>query len=234
MRHLETRVLAAITVVVATLAGGFFWGQETAFSSGGIEPEVYRTMKAALPEAERQIEALRRHLEVVSGRFDVNSAELELLRKEIVTQKEQIASLKEGLAFYKSLMVPGEIAQGLSVRGIELVATEEGGRFSYRIVAQQEARKHDTLKGSLSAELLGQEGGEQVTYPLAALSEGIDDNELVLRFRYFQSIEGELILPEGFEPQSVSIVARSTRPRKAEVRELFPWQVQERFTHVGR
>ena len=41
-------------------------------------------------------------------------------------------------------------------------------------------------------------------------------------------------LPEGFEPVSINVVATATTPRKTEVREQFPWQVKERFTHVGK
>ncbi len=46
--------------------------------------------------------------------------------------------------------------------------------------------------------------------------------------------EGELELPEGFQPGSVNLVATASSPRKAEVRVQFPWQLQERFTHVGK
>ena len=41
-------------------------------------------------------------------------------------------------------------------------------------------------------------------------------------------------LPEGFEPRSVSLVATATTPRKMEAREEFPWQLKEKFTHVGK
>jgi hypothetical protein len=90
------------------------------------------------------------------------------------------------------------------------------------------------LKGELSAEVFGLLGEEQVSYPLAELSDDFGNGVLQLRFRYFQSIEGELVLPAGFEPRGVSVVASSSTPRKAEVREQYPWQLQERFTHVGK
>ena len=120
------------------------------------------------------------------------------------------------------------------MRPLELVALDNPGYYSYRIVAQQEARKHSQLKGELSVEVIGVLAGQQVSYSLAELSSDIEGSEIALRFRYFQTIDGELSLPEGFEPRSVSLVATAIAPRKMEVREQYPWQVTEKFTHVGK
>ena len=73
-----------------------------------------------------------------------------------------------------------------------------------------------------------------MSYPLADLSEGIENNKLTLRFRYFQSIEGELVVPEGFEPEGFTVIAIASSPRKVQLREQFPWEVQESFTYVGK
>ena len=132
-------------------------------------------------------------------------------------------------------MAPGEVAgKGLILREIELVAGEEPGNFWYRIVVQQEARKHELLKGELTALVFGALAGEPVEYSLAELSDDIEDDALPLRFRYFQLVEGELNLPEGFEPRGLKVVASTRAPHKFEVREEFSWQVQEKFTHVGK
>ena len=47
-------------------------------------------------------------------------------------------------------------------------------------------------------------------------------------------IKGLLTLPEGFEPEGVRIVATARSPRRMEATGDYPWQVQERFTHVGK
>jgi hypothetical protein len=41
-------------------------------------------------------------------------------------------------------------------------------------------------------------------------------------------------LPEGFEPKGMTVVARASKPRETQVREEFPWQLQERFINVGK
>lgn len=234
VRHREILVLAVSLVAVLVLAAGFMLGREAAFSGVGVDPQRYRQQGAELQHARQQIIELERDLGVFDARHEVDRAALELVRRELAVQKDHAAGLEEGIRFYRGLMAPGEIAQGLSLRPIELVGLEEPNRFGFRIVAQQEARKHRPVQGELYAEIQGELNGERRSFPLGDLSTDLEGTILPLRFRYFQSIEGHLTLPEGFEPQSVSVVASMSSPHKAEAKEQYPWVLQEKFTHVGK
>jgi hypothetical protein len=75
---------------------------------------------------------------------------------------------------------------------------------------------------------------QEVSYSLGELSDSFSSESGALKFRYFQIIEGELVLPEGFEPTGMSVVAKASTPRKLEITEQFPWQLQERFSNVGK
>lgn len=233
-RRTRLLVLAAALLLMLVLAAGFWLGQMAAYSGMGIDPETYRRFQQEVPEAHADLVTLSRELQVERTRHEVDRRALELLRGDLAAQKEQIASLEEGLRFYRDLMAPGEITQGLSLRDVELVQQGSSDRYAFRIVVQQEARKHVTLKGELYAEVSGTRDGERVSYPFADLSDDVDGSAMPLRFRYFQAIEGELIIPDGFVPETISVVASTSSPRKAEARGQYPWQVQERFTHVGK
>lgn len=235
-RRLQRRrllVLVLMLVAVVFLSLGAYLGQRAAYSGMGLDVRRYRELEAALPEARRQLADKQGRIELLSTRREVDREALELVRKELAEQKEQIAALEEGLRFYRSLMAPEEIAQGLSLRGPRLVQLDER-RYAFRIVAQQEARKHQTLQGRLYAEVRGTEGEGEVSYPLSELSDDIEEDLIDLRFRYFQPIEGTLVLPEGFEPASIILVATSTMPNRAEVRKQFPWQVGDRLSGMLR
>lgn len=234
VRRREIQVLVAGVVAAIVLGLGFYLGQRAAYSGMGINPETYREMQAALPVTEQQFKALEDELDISRTRNEVDRAASEMVRGEIAAQKQQIMDLEESLRFYQSLMAPEDIAKGLILRPIELIATESEHRFAFRIVAQQEARKHALLKGSLSVKVFGVSGEETLSFPLSALSEDIEGENLALRFRYFQAIEGELVLPPGFQPRGISMVAQASTPKKVEIREQFPWSVQERFSYVGK
>ena len=234
IRRRRLLVLVFSLAAVVLVASGFWLGREAAYRGMELDPAKYREMQRQLPEALARADELTRELDIERTRREVDRRSLEMVRGDIASQKEELAALEEGLAFYRSLMAPVEIAEGLSLRDIELIARPESGRYAFRIVAQQEALKHQLLEGQLRAEVIGTQGGQRVTYALAELSADLEYDAVPLRFRYFQSIEGELTLPDGFEPDQVRVEASSNKPRKAEVFESYPWQLKERFTHVGR
>jgi uncharacterized protein DUF6776 len=234
VRRREIQIVVATLLLATTLGAGFYLGKSAIYNGLGIEPEVYRQMKADIPLAAEEINELERALEIQRTRSEVDRSALEMVRKELAGQEKKILDLEERLRFYQTLMAPEDIARGLVLRPVEIVATDVADRFAFRLVAQQEARKHAVLKGSLAVKIVGSVEGEEVSFSLSALSEDVEKESILLRFRYFQAIEGELILPPGFAPQSVELVGRSTTPIKIEIREQFPWIVQERFSYVGK
>ena len=234
----ELRRPVAVVVVVLVLAlvleAGFYLGQHAAFSGMGASPQTYREMQTQLLAVQNTLQSREAEVAILQTRQEVDRQALEMVRQELAAQKEEIAGLEEGLGFYRSLISPGEIAPGLSLRGVELKSGELPGQYLYRIVVQQEARKHEQLKGSLEVMINGIEGGQPVRYALAELSEDFQGKGSALHFRYFQSIEGTLTLPEGFEPGVVSVEAKTLKPNEFVIREDYPWQLEERFTHVGK
>ncbi|MFT5710652.1 MAG: hypothetical protein ACI8QT_001350 [Halioglobus sp.] len=225
VRHGEARLLLGIVATALALGLGYFLGHRD------FPSELSQT---SIPRVERELAVLRDNFEVQRVQHRLDIATLEIVRKEIAVQKDQISQLEEGLQFYQSLMAPEAIAKGLSLRNLELVATDEPDRFAFRLVAQQEALKHPLLKGTLSIELFGQLDGDEISYPLAELSDDFEEGAVALRFRYFQAVEGELQIPPGFEPRGFKVVAKASSPHTAELREEYPWEVHQRFTYVGK
>ena len=181
-----------------------------------------------------QLASLQNKLEVQRKRHELDRRALELVRSEMAAENQRIGELEDELRFYRSLMAPERVAQGVSVRQPELVAKTRDRRFAFRIVMQQKARKHELLKGALWVRVEGQLAGQEVSYPLSELSADVDVEAVALQFRYFQALEGEIRLPSGFEPKVIAVHVSITKPKKFEFREQYPWQLQERFTHVGK
>ena len=227
-------VVVVVLVLALVLEAGFYLGQHAAFSGMGARPRTYSEMQEQLLAVQKTLQSRDAEVAILQTRQEVDRQALELVRRELAAQKEEIAGLEEGLGFYRSLISPGEIAPGLSLRGVELKAGDQPRQYLYRIVVQQEARKHEQLQGSLDVTINGIEGGQPIRYALADLSEDFQGKGSALHFRYFQSIEGTLTLPEGFEPGVVSVEAKTLKPNEFVIREDYPWQLEERFTHVGK
>jgi hypothetical protein len=220
--------LALVLAALVLLGAGFLAGQHVA------EQQLVDDREQLRQEHRRQMEEIKQTLEVAHTRNQVDKAALDLLRQEIAEHKERIVTLEEGLRFYKGLMAPENIDQGVRLRDFELVGLESPGQFAFSLVTQQEARKHELVKGELRADLYGVADGEEVTYSLAELSDDVDEEAITLRFRYFQTIEGVLELPSGFVPSEIRVRATLRSPQKKEIGTDYVWRVKKRFTHVGK
>jgi hypothetical protein len=226
------RFLLALLAVVLFL-GGLAAGGYGGLSLGVESAWENRELRDRVLDQTRELEQLRQWKVDNETRHDIDSTALELVRQELATQQETIAELEKGIQFYRSLMAPDEQTDGLSVRSIDIKPDPDTGKLHFRILVQQRARKHELLTGTLEVKVHGLLEGKETAYNLSDLSDQVPSSEIRLRFKYFQAIDGELELPEGFSPQSVSAAAWSRQPRRAKVNKEFPWSIQEKVSHVG-
>ncbi len=235
-QYAPVQIFVVMTIVAATmLAAGFYLGQSAAYSGMGLDPEVYHRMHEELPALRDQQTLLEGQLQIQTTRHEVDRAALELVRRQMANQDEQIAELQESLRFYRGLMSPDAVHQGLALRVPELVAQgSQPGRIGYRFVVQQVARRHELARGILQVEIYGSREGEQVAIALSDVAENVEAAGIPLRFRYFQSVEGEMLLPENFEPRGINMTASFSKPKKTQVSQQFEWQLQQGFTDVGK
>jgi hypothetical protein len=233
--RLEPKQLLVLFVIpVLMLLAGMYLGRFAAYVDMNADPQTVHGMRLEISHLREELKAVTGDLQLQHTLHEVDSRALEMVRSEMATQNERTAELEEDLRFYRSLVAPDNTANGLSLRQPEIVADKRPGHFKYRFVIQQKARKHAEVEGTLSVSVVGLEGEEEASYQLVSLSPGTDEEAVALKFRYFQAIEGELVLPDGFEPKEIAVVARASKPRETEVKEQFPWELQDRFTNVGK
>jgi hypothetical protein len=225
-RHRLLLGIAALTLfVLGILLGGWgnlYLGLESAWEN--------RQLRADIVKQARELEALHQWKSDAETRQEIDRAALEMVRSELAEQQETIAELEKGVHFYRSIMAPGELSEGLSVHSIDLKPVPDGA-YQFRVLVQQSSRKHQLLTGTLKVLVHGERNGEHIAYNLSDLSEQVPEADIRLRFKYFQAIDGELELPDEFIPKMVSTTARSNKPRRVMVETEFPWSVQEKISH---
>ena len=156
----------------------------------------------------------------------VDRLALEELRQTIKALQNKVASLSEENTFYKGLMAPSELEKGLSLRGWEVQATPDPQQFHFKLVVQQLALKHRLLYGSAQISISGRQNGKARTVSLHELSEEINNERVKLRFKYFQTIEGDLVLPEGFVPEQVEVAVSAVKPKSMKAEKSYVWSAQ--------
>lgn len=210
--------------LLLALAAGFWLGHR----QGGGE---LRSLQTALAEGERQLQRLRLSAEEqareqarLETNAEVDRASIEALRQSLQRERRGRARLQEQLRFYQGLMAPGESAQGPGIHSWVVRPLPVPRQYHYRLTLHQQAARHSLLSGRVEVEVTGLREGRGHRIELPLLMTTPQSSTLRLGFRYFQHLEGELELPEGFEPLQVHVVARIAKPRSMTVERQFPWQ----------
>jgi hypothetical protein len=92
-------------------------------------------------------------------------------------------------------------------------------------------RQESVVSGLVQVIVHGMEGDRPVRHSIGEMV-GRPRAQLPFSFRYFQTIEQDVTLPEGFMPFDVEVQVRSAK-LKFPMQERFPWKVATRPLAAG-
>ena len=154
-RTFEERELINSQIIQAVDKASDPWGVKiTRYEIKNILPP--KTVTDAL---EKQMRAEREKRAAIAESEGHRQANINVAQGE----RQQAIELSEGEKMKRINEAEGR------AREIELVAWDNGHGYAFRIVAQQEARKHSMLKGELQAQVYGLLEGAQVSYSQASI-----------------------------------------------------------------
>lgn len=213
--------LILIAMIAAILYLGFFWGNTH-----------YTQQQMTISTHEKSIRNLKLENEQLTKNFNILGVELEVAKltqqqhfveigKSVDVEKE----LRTQLAFYQQVMAPELDEQGFLIEGFNLEPALSDNSFRFELVLMQQNKTKNTLKGNLDVTLIGSEKGKAKQYSIDGLISDQEQKSLTFSFKYFQVIEGEIRLPEGFQPEQVSVNATifQFRRKKGELTTIFDW-----------
>lgn len=224
--RLVTLVSLVLTFLLAC-GGSYWWGKHNGLSlqeeAIAERQQLRRELQAKVAEAE----ALSQQVANLKMASEVDQASSEDVRNQVIDLKGQIAALEEDIAFYRGLMAPSDNRRGLAIGSVDVIPTGVPRQYDFKVVVQQLATNHQVLNGSLRMTIVGHEGELARSFAIKELSPQVESETIRLRFKYFQNIEGQIRLPEGFEPEGIELVARSTGSNGVSVEKKFGWLVHE-------
>lgn len=234
MRVVPYRPLYAVTVAaivvalfVAAVLGTYQYGN---YKGRELQAEAIAERDSLRIEVRKQTddaERLRQEVANLKLGSKVDRKASEDVRTEVIDLKNKVAELQEVISFYKGLMSPTANKRGLTIGSLNVISTGAGRRYEYKLVVQQLATNHKMLSGFLNFKIVGRQGELPVTLSLKDVSDNVSYDNIKLRFKYFQTLEGQLVLPDGFEPQRIELLAKSSGKDSVTVEKKFGWLVQE-------
>jgi len=187
------------------------------------EPELtaLRVEHAALQERDRAtavaLEASRQEATTLRRSDQISRAANLDVQQTLGERDEEVAALRADVEFYERLVGATGQRRGLSVHAVDF-QPEAGGSWRYLLTLTQNLNRGAVSAGRLRFAVEGVADGRLQTIEWKALRG--EDAGQAYSFRYFQRLEGSIVLPAGFTPQRVKVRLDGSGPP---VDAVLPW-----------
>jgi hypothetical protein len=216
------RIVVAICVLLAlTLGVGLFeLGQRTGGYSLLSSDQRRQALRAEVVRLRVETQQLKDELARIRTSSDVDREAQALLMSSLAESETKVGELQEELAFYRRIVAPSDGQAGPRVQTFEVTSGGMENAYRLKFLLVQSPQRSGRAQGTLDLSLRGTLRGVEASMTLQELAA----EPLAFEFLYFQDLDLELILPEGFEPQAAEIELRTGRNSAQAVSASFPWQ----------
>lgn len=175
---------------------------------------VQQTQTSAVADQVRKhqdaVTALTQEITALRTTTEVDRQTMEELRQLVMTQRAQLSASERDLRVYKDLLSPGAKTNplGISFGVFTAFPMKEKGHFSYSLTVQKLSTKEADFSGTLEFRIIGLQGSQTLQLSLYQVSAQVTSPSIPLSFKYFQTLEGDMVLPVDFTPQTVELVVK--------------------------
>ena len=200
-------------LVAASLALGAWGAWRTFAPQPANAGEQLRTPASRVEALEQEVATLTRSDQISR---DANRD----LQATLSERDEEIAGLRADVAFYERFVGATAQRRGLSVHELTLQPQDEQA-WHFTATLTQNLNRGAVNAGRLLVSVEGTEAGKLRRLAWSDLRQQPNAPGVPYSFKYFQQVEGDLLLPPGFKP--VRVIARVVPQGGAAVEQSFPW-----------
>lgn len=225
--HSRGRVLmtrAVLVVMVAVFAYLVFeFGRIQAnynIVDAGKERQAYEDRIAGL---ENDIVGLKEEVALLETHRDIDREAYKDVEASLAALQAKIQEQMDAIAFYRGIVSPADGTAGLRVQDLRLTRGQAERAYNIRLVLVQSLQHDRKVSGDVRLSIAGEEGGAETTYSYAQLLPEESSSSWPFSFRYFQDFDREIILPDGFTPEKITIEVRSNTRSITSIEESYSW-----------
>ncbi|MDQ3289039.1 MAG: hypothetical protein M3Q42_12460 [Pseudomonadota bacterium] len=192
----------ALSIGLAWVLSGYIAAPQLPVLSQSLERS-----EARLQIVQDRLSSLEQQRATLALSDQISRAANSAVQGELAEREEEMAALRTQLAFYERLAGATGKPRGLNVHSAQFVA-EDGGTWRYLIVLTQSLDRSQTSLGQLRFSIEGVRDGKLATIDWDTLHQRESAPAQSYSFRYFQQVQGSVMLPEDFTPQRVRVSLR--------------------------
>lgn len=214
-RGARLAVYGLVALLLVALGFGL-WGAWKVFSPAASAlptPAQWRQMQARNQQLEQRVATLSRSDQISR---DANRD----LQNTLGERDEQIAGLRADVAFYERFVGATGQRRGLAVHELKLQPqTDQAWHFTATLT--QNLNRGAVNRGRLQLSVEGTRDGKLETLDWPRLRQQPTADGMAFSFKYFQQLEGEIVLPPQFKP--LRVTARLQPDDGSRVDQSFTW-----------
>ena len=213
-------------VFVALLVGGYLVFELGRIQGGySIVEATARTnaLRTQVATLQDDIVSLKQEIALLETHREIDREAYAQVETNLSALQQKIQEQRDAIEFYRGIMSPEDGAQGLRVHGVKLSRGASEREFVVRLVLVQ-LMKHDrAVQGDVDLVLEGDLNGTAASYSLEELVPADEDSAWPFQFRYFQTFDRQLVLPDGFTPERLNVHLRSRTRSVDSIEQSFAW-----------
>ncbi|WJG08919.1 DUF6776 family protein [Aliiglaciecola sp. LCG003] len=215
-------LLLIVIAVVAYLA--FHYGN-THYTQ---QQQKINTLGQTVQNLSADNQRLTTQLNILGVEIEVQRLAAQKSQETITNGLNREAQLRQELLFYQRVMAPELQQEGFIIEAFELKKSLSDNAYRFELVLMQQEKIKNLVKGTIEVTIVGSENGKPQQYNLADLlthsSVGLN-----FSFKYFQILEGELIVPKSFSPEKVQVKAQvyQFKRKRGELEKSFDWNIDQ-------
>ncbi len=205
-------VYLAVALFLLSLGFGA-WGLWTTFFASADDDRSVAALRAAHEKLSQEVTILRRSDQISR---DANRD----LERTLAERDEEIAGLRADVAFYERFVGATGQRRGLSVHDLE-IRLQSGEVWHFVATLTQNVNRGAVNSGRVTLSVEGTRNDRLERLSWSALRKQNNAPGQPYSFKYFQQVEGEVMLPQGFKPLRVTV--RLVPQGGSAVEQSFPW-----------
>jgi cell division protein FtsB len=176
---------------------------------------------------DKEIVDLKQEIALLETNREVDRESYRQVEESLSTLQAKIQEQRDAIAFYRGIVSPSDGNSGLRVQDLKLSRGNEEREFNVRLVLVQALTHDRKVSGDVNIVVTGSQNGVDTTYALEQLIPEQADKAWPFSFRYFQDFNRQLVLPDGFTPERITVEVRSRTRSISSIEESFAWATSQ-------
>lgn len=221
-----TVIWLAVVLTIASIAGYLMYDlglSKAGFRSSAAATEI-ENLEAQNKKLAQANKALSEQIAVLETAAKIDREAYRQVDAQLAELQSRILAQQEDLEFYRGI-VGEDDGSAIRIQSFEVMPGMRDGEYELRLVLAQALRASREISGRVELQFEGLQRSEPLALPLGELNPEL--GTLAYRFRYFQDLKADIVLPPDFEPRRVRVrvMPRSRSGKSAKtVEEFFAWQ----------